>query len=121
MNCQSRSVNNVTLLDISGRVDISSATTLKQKLIQISGQSSTNVVVNLENVNFMDSSGLAVLVQGMHRCREYGGDLLLCSPQKPVRMVFELTRLDKALQIFEDEHEAIARFQDGGSLAPKIA
>jgi anti-sigma B factor antagonist len=112
MNCQSRSINNVTLLAISGRVDISNAPTLKQKLMQVSSQQPTNVVVNLENVSFMDSSGLAALVQGMRRCREYGGDLLLCSPQKPVRMVFELTRLDKALLIFENESDAIAKFQN---------
>lgn len=111
MNFHSRSVDNITLLDISGRVDVTNSGDLKQKLAQISGRHSTQVIVNLANVSFMDSSGLAVLVQGMRRCREYGGDLLLCSPPKPVRMIFELTRLDKALQIFDFEYEAIARFQ----------
>ncbi|MEZ4714220.1 MAG: STAS domain-containing protein [Caldilineaceae bacterium] len=113
MNFHSRSINNITLLDLSGRVDITNSRALKHKLTQISGQHPTNVVVNLANVSFMDSSGLAVLVQSMRRCREYGGDLLLCNPQKPVRMIFELTRLDKAIQIFDTEREAVARFQTG--------
>ena len=107
----SRSIDNVTLLNVSGRIDVTNSSDLKHKLGQIASQQSTQVIVNLSHVSFMDSSGLAVLIQGMKRCREYGGDLLLCNLPKPVHMIFELTRLDKAVQIFDSEHDAIAQFQ----------
>ncbi|MEZ4681164.1 MAG: STAS domain-containing protein [Caldilineaceae bacterium] len=61
-------------------------------------------------MDFMDSSGLAALVQGMKKCRDRGGDLRLCQLQQPVRMILELTRLDKALDIFPSEGDAIASF-----------
>lgn len=74
------------------------------------GPQSAQLLIDLEKVNFLDSIALATLVQGMKRCREHGGDLYLCSLQKPVRVIFELTRLDKAFQIFEGRDQALQNF-----------
>ena len=68
------------------------------------------MIIDLAEVTFIDSSGLVMLVQNMRRCREKGGDLYLCSPQQPVRMVLELTRLDKAIEIFLTQEEACNAF-----------
>lgn len=68
------------------------------------------VVVNLAAVGFVDSTALAALVQGMKHCRQSGGDLRLCSLQQPVRIIFELTRLDRAFEIFGTVGEAIDSF-----------
>jgi anti-sigma B factor antagonist len=68
------------------------------------------LVVNLEGVNFIDSTALSALVQGLKRCREKDGDLLLCCLQQPVRVIFELTRLDKAFEIFATQEEALVSF-----------
>ncbi len=65
------------------------------------------LVVNLSEVNFIDSSALSTLVQGLKHCREKGGDLMLCNLQQPVRVIFELTRLDKAFGIYPSEQAAI--------------
>lgn len=67
-------------------------------------------MVNLEQVNFVDSTALATLVQGMKRARQQGGDLYLAHLQPPVRMIFELTRLDKAFAIYASEEEAVRAF-----------
>jgi len=66
--------------------------------------------VNLEGVDFVDSTGLATLVQGVKNCRQLNGDLRLCSVQQSVRMVFELTRLDKFFEIYLQEEEAVKAF-----------
>src|ERR671929_137943 len=58
-----------------------------------------HVVVNLAGVKFVDSTALAALVRSMKRCRQQGGDLHLCGLQQPVRIIFELTRLDRAIEI----------------------
>ena len=70
----------------------------------------SRLVVNLEGVNFIDSTALSALVQGLKRCREKDGDLLLCCLQQPVRVIFELTRLDKAFVIFTTRDEALMAF-----------
>ena len=53
---------------------------------------------------------LSALVEGMKRSRQLEGDLRLCNLQQPVRMIFELTRLDRAFEIFSSEEEAIQAF-----------
>lgn len=58
-----------------------------------------HVTVDLSNVEFVDSSGLAALVSAMKRAREQGGDLVLANPSDPVTVILELTRLDAAFDI----------------------
>lgn len=55
--------------------------------------------VDLSDVTFVDSTALAVLVRGMKRCRAAGGDLALVRPSQTVRVILELTRLDRAFVI----------------------
>ena len=62
--------------------------------------------------SFVDSSALALLVKGMKHCRQGGGDLALCSLQQPVKVIFELTRLDKAFGIYSTQDEAIQALHD---------
>jgi anti-sigma B factor antagonist len=66
------------------------------------------VVVNLSGVTFIDSAALSALVSGLKRCRMGKGELYLCCLQQPVRVIFELTRLNRAFTIFEEEAIAVA-------------
>ncbi len=102
--------SSVTVLALAGRVDAHTVPQLQNRIQTVSTASSSNLVVDLSAVDFMDSSGLAALVQGMRRCHATGGRFCLSNPQQPVRMVLELTRLDQAIDIFADEQEAIASF-----------
>jgi anti-sigma B factor antagonist len=58
----------------------------------------------------MDPTALATLVQGMKHARQTGGDLHLCNLRRPVRIIFELTRLDQAFGIYPTEIEAVKAF-----------
>jgi len=100
-------VNTVTVLDLSGRFDAHSASSVTAALEKVAAAPPAKVVVNLGEVSFMDSTALATLVQGMKRCRQAGGDLRLCRLQPQVRIIFELTRLDKAFDIYASEAEAL--------------
>jgi anti-sigma B factor antagonist len=108
MDLTTRVVDSTTVLDLSGRFDAHSAPAVATALEKAGQNRPAKVLVNLSGVTFMDSTALATLVQGMKRCRQGGGDLRLCSLQQPVRIVFELTRLDKAFEIFPSEAEALA-------------
>ena len=114
MNFESRSAANgdVSVLELAGRFDAYEVSAVKEWLNKVTNSSPAWVVVNLSTVNFIDSSGLAALVQGMKRCRQQDGDLYLCGLQQPVRIIFELTRLDRAFEIFAEENEAVAAFMN---------
>ena len=110
MDLHLHSLQDVTVLTVKGSIDTYTVRSLYQQLDVAVATKSSKLVVNLADVDFMDSSGLAALVQGMKKCRDRGGDLHLCNLQQPVRMILELTRLDKALEIFSSEDDAIASF-----------
>ena len=108
MELRSRTINSVTILELSGRFDAHTASIVFTALEKATSVPPAKVVVNLGAVTFMDSTALATLVQGMKRCRQAGGDLRLCNLQQPVRIIVELTRLDKAFDIYPSEAEALA-------------
>jgi anti-sigma B factor antagonist len=110
MDLKSRSSGNVTVLELSGRFDAHGAPRVSEWLAKTSATPQPQVVLNLAGVNFVDSTALATMVQGMKHCRQRDGDLHLCCLQQSVRIIFELTRLDKALNIFPDEDDAIRSF-----------
>jgi anti-sigma B factor antagonist len=97
----------VTILALSGRFDSFMAPRVAEQLAKLTGMPSPQVLVNLAGVEFLDSTALATLVQSMKHCRQLGGDLRLCGLRQPVRMIFELTRLDKAFEIWASEDEAL--------------
>jgi anti-sigma B factor antagonist len=111
MDYKTYSRSNVQILELTGRLDTYTAPPVRQWLEEMTSNGPAMIVVNLEKVNFLDSTGLATLVQGMKRCRQTTGDLRLCNLQQPVRLIFELTRLDKAFEIYPGEEEAIEAFK----------
>jgi anti-sigma B factor antagonist len=100
----------VAVLELFGRFDSYTAPAVSDWLLNAPAAATPRLVVNLAGVEFMDSTALATLVQGMKRRRQQGGDLRLSNLQRTVRMIFELTRLDKAFEIFSAEAEAVHAF-----------
>jgi len=110
LNSRSITQSKVAILELTGRFDAYEEPQVKQWLDRVAASESARIIVNLSEVNFIDSTALATLVHSMKYCREQNGDLYLCNLQQPVRIIFELTRLDKAFEIFSDEAAAIAAF-----------
>jgi anti-sigma B factor antagonist len=97
----------MAVVALEGRFDAHEVATIRKVFEQAIAESSGHVLVNLARVNFIDSSGLATLVQGMKRCREHNGDLVLSDLQQSVRIIFELTRLNQAFTIYGSATEAL--------------
>lgn len=110
MELASRISGSVAVLQLSGRFDNYVAPAVGDWLEKHATHDRPQIVVSLANVHFVDSTALATLVQGLNRCRKRNGDLYLCALQQQVYMIFELTRLDKAFNIFVDEDHAIEVF-----------
>lgn len=106
-----RKEGDVAIMTLSGRFDAHEVPEVRRQLENSTRDSKGKLVLNLSGINFIDSSGLASLVQAMKHCREAGGDLHLSDLGHPVRIIFELTRLDKAFTVFEAEAAAISAFQ----------
>lgn len=110
MEITHRSVDGIDIITLDGRFDAYEVPSVV-KWLEAHPQA-RYVVVNLQGVGFIDSSGLSTLVKGLKRCRQNDGELYLCELQQAVRIIFELTRLDKAFTIFDDEPRALQAFKD---------
>ena len=115
MELKSRVSGSVAVLELTGRFDAYVAPPVDEWLERAAAADPAQVLVNLAGVTFVDSTALATLVQAMRRCRQQHGDLRLCGLQQPVRIIFDLTRLDRAFKIYPGEAEAVSSF--GGSPA----
>jgi anti-sigma B factor antagonist len=104
-------VNGATILKLNGRLDAYTAAAIKNFFLQMDANAIPRIVVNLSQVDFIDSTGLATLTIGMQLCQQQRGDLVLCSLQQPVRVIFELTCLDQLFTIFANQEDAIASLQ----------
>jgi anti-sigma B factor antagonist len=111
MDLRTETANGVSILTLDGRFDAYEVPRVNEWFEQTTSVNPAKVVVNMTDVKFVDSSALALLVKGMKRCRQQGGDLVLCNLQQPVRIIFELTRLDKAFNITSSQDEALRSFQ----------
>lgn len=93
---------------VRGEVDIATAPKLREKLVELASQGAQQVVIDLEGVEFLDSTGLGVLIGGMKRLRGLDGDLSLVCTQPRILKVFEITGLNRAFTIHETVDAAVA-------------
>jgi anti-sigma B factor antagonist len=93
---------------VRGEIDIATAPKLREKLVELASQGAQMVVVDLEGVDFLDSTGLGVLIGGMKRLRGLDGDLTLVCTQPRILKVFEITGLNRAFTIHETVDAAVA-------------
>lgn len=105
-----RSVGDVSILEIKELFDVHLVRQVNAWLREAATGSPARLVINLDTVRYIDTDGLAVLVNGVKHCRGQGGDLHLCHLQAPVRAIFKMTGLDETFKVFADEAEAIRTF-----------
>lgn len=97
-----------TVVAVAGEVELHSAAQLRAALLEACAVEAPCVVVDLSGVNFMDSSGIGVIVGALKRARERGGNLSLVGLQPRVRRIFEITGLLGALPFYATVDEAVA-------------
>lgn len=96
------------ILELEGEIDLHEAPQIKEKFQPMLAAKEPRIVVDLANVSYIDSSGLALFIEVMQRASEYGGKFLLCGLRPSVRAIFEIARLDQVFRIFGDREEALA-------------
>ncbi|MCG8367816.1 MAG: STAS domain-containing protein [Pseudanabaenales cyanobacterium] len=98
----------VIILTPTGRLDITTAWQFRLKLQECISRISPHVIVNLSQVNFIDSSGLTSLVAGMRDADKVKGSFRICTVHPEAKLVFEVTMMDSVFEIFETEEEALS-------------
>ena len=98
----------IEIVDVEGEIDVYTAPRLRELLIDLVNNGFYQLVVNMEKVEFLDSTGLGVLVGGLKRVRAHDGSLDLVCTQERILKIFRITGLTKVFGIHETVDEAIA-------------
>ena len=97
-----------TVVSVYGELDVATSPSLRERLIRLVGDGSTRLVLDLQGVDFLDSTGLGTIVSALKRARTHGGDLRLVCTEARIRRLFEITGLDKAVPLHASLDDAIA-------------
>jgi anti-sigma B factor antagonist len=100
--------DDVTIVHVGGEIDVYTAPVLRERLDEHISEGRHHLVVDLEDVSFMDSTGLGVLVGRLKLVRVSNGTLQLVCSSERILKVFSITGLDKVFQIFASVDDALA-------------
>ena len=100
----------VTVVMVSGEMDAENSTQLGEELDHLLIEGPRKLVIDLDKVGFINSSGLATLVRYHKRARSNCGDISLAALQPPVRQAFQLSRLDRVFDLHPDVAKAVQQF-----------
>jgi anti-sigma B factor antagonist len=97
-----------TLARVGGELDVATAPRLREQLLAAIAEGGPRLVVDLGDVDFLDSTGLGVIVGVLKRARTLGGDLRLVCPSPAIRRVFEITALDRTMPLADTVDDALS-------------
>ena len=111
LEVQSRQADNgVTVVAPTGRLDVAGAPALKDAIGEALKNGQPRVVIDMEGVSFVDSTGLGSVIAALKQIRSSQGDLRLAAPNQQVRVVLELTTLDRVFPYYSTVEEALTGF-----------
>lgn len=102
--------NGISIFRLSGDIDITTSPDLKKTLDRAITDTKNKVVLNLKDVSYVDSSGLATLVEIFKILRSRNGNLKLTDLSDKVKGLFEITKLDKLFDVKKTEEDAVKSF-----------
>lgn len=102
-----RVVEDATILSPRGEIDLSRAPSLRVQISVVQAKKPKRLIIDLAEVPYMDSSGVATLVEAMQMARKNGGKLILAALQERVRSIFEIARLDMVFTIVGTADDAM--------------
>lgn len=108
MQISCRQVGEATVFDLAGDIDLASSPQLRTFLLhELRENRSLRVICDLSKVNYIDSSGIASLVEGLKASRDLGARLVLFGLSPVAREVLQLSRLLKVFEIYDSEDQAL--------------
>lgn len=96
------------VVELSGEIDMSNSVHMRDRILELLQDKPSACVINMAKVKFIDSSGVATLVEVLRQCRQCGCRLRLAELVERVRNVFDICRLETMFQIYASEAEALS-------------
>lgn len=112
-----RTVADRTVLEVGGEIDVYTAPRLRERLLELVTAGTRHIVVDMERVEFLDSTGLGVLVGGLKRIRAQDGSLVLVCGQERILKIFRITGLERVFDIHPSVTAALDDAADAGDAA----
>ena len=111
MTFKTREVGGVTIVDLSGKITLGEGgVTLRDEVRKLVGEGQKKIVLNLAEVNYIDSSGLGELVSAYTAVKNAGGELKLLNLTSKVRDLLVITKLVTVFDVKDDEAAAVSSF-----------
>ncbi len=109
MNISTRRNDKATIFDVSGDIDFANSPVVRDLVLrEIRESRRPRVLVNLSQVRYMDSSGVASLIEGLKASRDLGSRFILVGLSASTRDVLQLSRLIKVFEVYDNEEQAMA-------------
>jgi anti-anti-sigma factor len=109
---ETRDVEGVHVVQLEGQVRISTQNEFKDHLDRISAEyGGKTVLLDMAGITYMNSAGIGIIVDSFKKFREQGGHLALCSLSADIFRLFEVTKLNRFINIFEDEAAAMTKLK----------
>lgn len=107
-----RQVGDVTMIDAAGRITLGEgSSTFRDTIKDLVGKGQKNIVVNLADISYIDSSGIGEMVSGFTTVTNAGGQLKLLKLTKRIQDLLQITKLYTVFEVFDDEAAALASFK----------
>lgn len=103
-------VNGILVLQVVGRIDVSNAKSLKIKVQDLIGHGEVNILITMDRVDYIDSSGLGVLVACLKAANAAGGTVKIAGLKEYHKQVFQTMRLDRVFQLYDESTQALHSF-----------
>ena len=97
-----------TVIVVSGEIDVHTAPELRERLSTLIERGTYRLILDMEDVEFLDSTGLGVLIGGLKRIRAHDGSIDIVCTQSRILRIFDITRLDKVFDIYDTVGDAQA-------------
>lgn len=107
-----REISGVTVVDLSGRITLGEGSAMLREMVRdFIGKGQKKIVLNLADVNYIDSSGIGELVSGFTTVKNHGGELKLLNLTKKVHDLLQITKLYTVFDVHNDEGSALKSFR----------
>jgi len=114
MEMQLRQEGQIRILSLQGRLDASVSSVVKKHIHKLIEDGATQVILDLQELEFLDSSGLGGLISCLRKVKENKGEIKLTNLRPEVRSIFDITRVARLFHICKDVSEALLAFNKDG-------
>lgn len=110
MDIRMEKVNDIMIVVLGGEINVSNANEAKSKFAKLLQDGEKKILVDFEKVVFIDSSGLAVLIEMVQRLGKVNGKLRLCNVNRKIKGIFEIVKIHKLISIYDNRQAALEDF-----------